>query len=101
LKTKQQMEFKEIELRGSGENWTASRQICDGQQWTWRLWFPSYKRSVWRLAMGWADGDRIPFAARFSAPVQNSPEVQPPSYTKRPGRGFNTHPHLASRLKDE
>jgi hypothetical protein len=43
-------------------------------------------------------GDRIPVAARFSAPVQNGPGAHPASYTigigsfpwiKRPGRGVN------------
>ena len=56
------------------------------------------------------DGPRIesPWAARFSAPVQNVPRAHPASYTmdtgyfpgvKRPERGVNHPPHLAPRLK--
>ena len=49
-------------------------------------------------------GDRIPFAARFSAPVQTGPGAHPASYTtgtgsfpwvKRPGRGVD-HPTSSS-----
>jgi hypothetical protein len=48
--------------------------------------------------------------ARFSAPVQTSPEAHPASYTmgtgsfpgvKRPGRGVDHSCHLAPRLKKE
>ena len=55
-------------------------------------------------------GDRIPVRAGFSAPVQTGPGAHPASYTigtgsfpgvKRPGRGFDHPPHLASRLKKE
>ena len=54
--------------------------------------------------------DRFPVEARFSAPVQKVMELtQPPHIigsgslpeVKRPGSGFNTHPHLALRLKDQ
>jgi len=55
-------------------------------------------------------GDRIPVGARFSTPVQTGPGAHPSSYTigtgsfpgvKRPGRGVDHPPHLASRLKKE
>jgi len=48
--------------------------------------------------------------ARFSTPVQTGSEAHPASYTmgtgsfpgvKRPGRGVDHPPHLASRLKKE
>jgi len=48
--------------------------------------------------------------ARFSAPVQTSPEAHPASCiigtgsfprVKRPGRGVDDPPHLAPRLKKE
>ena len=48
--------------------------------------------------------------ATFSAPVQTGSEAHPVSYTmgtgsfpgvKRPGRGVDQPPHLASRLKKE
>jgi hypothetical protein len=50
------------------------------------------------------------WGARFSAPVQIGPGVHPASYTmgtgsfpgvKRPGRGVDHPPQLASRLKEE
>jgi len=53
-------------------------------------------------------GDRIPVKARFSALVQTGSEAHPSSYTmgtgsflgiKRPGRGVDHAPHLATRLK--
>ena len=53
-------------------------------------------------------GDRFPVGARFSAPVQTAPGAHPASYTmgtgsfpggKRPGRGADHPPHLASILK--
>jgi hypothetical protein len=59
---------------------------------------------------GTVGGDRIPVGARFSALVQTSPWARPASYTmgtgsfpgvKRPGRGVDHQPHLASRLKKE
>jgi hypothetical protein len=46
-------------------------------------------------------GDRIPVRAKFSAPVQNGPDIHPASYTtgtgflpgvKRPGRGVDHQP---------
>jgi hypothetical protein len=52
-------------------------------------------------------GDRIPVGTRFSAHVQSGPRDHPGSYTmgtrsfqgvKRPGRGFDHPPHLASLL---
>ena len=55
-------------------------------------------------------GDRIPVAARFSAPVQTDCGAHPASYTKgtesfpgvkRPGHGVDHSPHLAPRLKEE
>jgi hypothetical protein len=55
-------------------------------------------------------GDRIPARVRFSAPVQPGSGAHPASYTmgtgsfpgvKRPGRGVDHQPHLASRLKKE
>jgi len=55
-------------------------------------------------------GDRIPMAARFSAPVQTGPGPHPPSYTmgtgsfpgvKQPKCGVDLPPHLAPRLKKE
>jgi len=53
-------------------------------------------------------GDRNQVGARFSAPVQNDPGANPPSYTmgtwsfsgvKRPGHGVDHPPHLAPKLK--
>jgi hypothetical protein len=53
-------------------------------------------------------GNRIPVRARFLAPVQTDPGTHPASYTmgtgsfpgsKRPGRGVDQQPHLASGLK--
>jgi len=50
------------------------------------------------------------WGVRFSAPVQNGPGAHPASYTmgtgsfpgvKRPGRGVDHPPHLATRLKKE
>ena len=58
---------------------------------------------------GWS-GDRIPVAARFSAPVQTGPRAHPASYTvgtgsfqgvKRLGRGVYHPPHLAPRLRKQ
>ena len=55
-------------------------------------------------------GDRIQVGTSFSAPVQTGPGAHPASYTmgtgsfpgvKRPGRGADNPPHLASRLKEE
>jgi hypothetical protein len=52
--------------------------------------------------------DRISAGARFSVPNQTGPEAHLASYAmdtgsfprvKRPGRGFDPHPHLALRLK--
>jgi hypothetical protein len=55
-------------------------------------------------------GDRIPVGARFFAHVQTRPGTHPDSYTmgtgsfpvvKWPGRGVDTHPHVAPMLKKE
>jgi hypothetical protein len=54
-------------------------------------------------------GDRIPLGARFSAPVQNGPGVQPTSYTmgnvsfpevKRPGRSIDQPPPSSAEVKE-
>jgi len=74
------------------------------------IWGPG-ERSRYRdsLRVGWS-GDRIPEGVRFSATVQTGPGGHPASYTtgmgsfpgvKRPGRGVDHPPHLASRLKNE
>jgi hypothetical protein len=55
-------------------------------------------------------GDRIPLWVIFSVPVQTGPVVYPASYAmgtgsfpgiKRPGRGVDHLPHLATKLKKE
>ena len=55
-------------------------------------------------------GDRIPVAARVSAPIQTGPGAYPASYTmgtgsfpevKWPGHGVDHPPHLAPSLKKE
>jgi len=59
---------------------------------------------------GWTVRRSNPSEARFSAPVQTGPEAHPASCTmgtgsfqgvKRPGRGTDHPPHLATRLKKE
>ena len=77
----------------------------------WKVHGTSLRRHVRRFSdfirVGWS-GDRIPVAARFSAPVQTSPEAHQGSCTmgtgslpgwKRPGLGINSPPHLATRLR--
>jgi hypothetical protein len=53
-------------------------------------------------------GGRIPVEAIFSAPIQTGPRAHTASYTmgtgpfpglKRPGRGVDNPPHLATMLK--
>jgi hypothetical protein len=65
-----------------------------------------YASSLWARRAG----DRMPVGARFSAPIQNGPGVNPASYVmgavslpgvKRSGRGVDHTPHLASKLKKE
>jgi len=76
-----------------------------------KVLYAGIAQSVWRLAKGWAPGNRIPVGARFSVSVLTGPGDYPTSCTmgtgsspkvKRPWRGFDhppPPPPLAPRLK--